>query len=289
MKSGSKWKRKNGKRRVPSNSFSSLLLLVTVAVILFLSPIFAEAAPVEAPPGGTAPAEEAPRIPIPMLQLGLTPADSPEDIAVSLQILALLTVLSLAPAILLMVTSFTRIVVVLGFVQRSIGLQQTPPQQTIVGLALFLTLFTMYPTWNQVYERGLSPYLAGGIDSSQAWTETITPIREFMLRYTRQDELSLMISMSNSERPETKEEVPTRILIPAFMLSELKTAFQMGVVIYIPFIVVDMVVSSVLLAMGMMMLPPMMISLPFKILLFVAADGWNLVVLSILKSFTNVQ
>lgn len=235
-----------------------------------------------------APADTAPTIPIPSLQLGLRPAEAPQDVAVSLQIIALLTVLSLAPAILLMMTSFTRIIVVLGFVQRSIGLQQTPPQQALVGLALFLTLFTMYPTWDKIYERGLAPYLAGNINSSQAWTETITPVREFMFRYTRQEELSLMTSMAKLERPENKEEIPTRVLLPAFMLSELKTAFQMGVVIYIPFIVVDMIVSSVLLAMGMMMLPPMMVSLPFKILLFVMADGWNLVVVSLLKSFTNV-
>jgi flagellar biosynthetic protein FliP len=231
---------------------------------------------------------EAPRIPIPLLQLGALPADSPRDVAVSLQILALLTVLSLAPAILLMLTSFTRIVVVLGFIQRAVGLQQSPPQQTVVSLALFLTLFTMYPTWNQVYERGLSPYLAGGIGSEQAWTETLTPLREFMFRYTRQEELSLMVSMSGLERPESQEAIPTRVLIPAFMLSELKTAFQMGVVIYIPFIIVDMIVASVLLAMGMMMLPPMMVSLPFKVMLFVMADGWNLVVTSLLKSFANV-
>lgn len=237
---------------------------------------------------GAAPANEAPSIPLPTLQLGITPAESPQDVALSLQILALLSILTLAPAILLMLTSFTRIVVVLGFVQRSIGLQQTPPQQTIVSLALFLTLFTMYPTWNRIYDNGLAPYMAGNINSSQAWEQTITPVREFMFRYTRQEELSLMVSMAGLPRPEIREEIPTRVLIPAFMLSELKTAFQMGVVIYIPFIVVDMVVSSVLLAMGMMMLPPMMISLPFKILLFVMADGWNLVVVSLLKSFTNV-
>jgi flagellar biosynthetic protein FliP len=292
MKIGSEWKRKNGKQQVLNNSFFVLSCLSTVAlflfsVFLFSSPALGAPAPEVVTPGALA--GEASTIPIPMLQLSLTPADSPEDVAVSLQIIALLTVLSLAPAILLMLTSFTRIVVVLGFVQRSIGLQQTPPQQTVVSLALFLTLFTMYPTWNRIYEQGVAPYLAGSINSTQAWTETITPIREFMFRYTRQDELSLMISMSNAERPEVKEDIPTRVLIPAFMLSELKTAFQMGVVIYIPFIVVDMVVSSVLLAMGMMMLPPMMISLPFNILLFVMADGWNLVILSILKSFTNVS
>lgn len=258
-----------------------LLCLAVLPLIFFVfSPHgVAYAAPV---------AESALRIPIPLLQLGIVPADSPEDVAISLQILALMTVLSLAPAILLMLTSFTRIVVVLGFVQRAIGLQQSPPPQTIVSLALFLTLFTMYPTWNRIYERGIAPYIAREIEASQAWDETINPLREFMFRYTRQEELSLMVSMSDTERPNEPADVPTRILIPAFMLSELKTSFQMGVVIYIPFIVVDMIISSVLLAMGMMMLPPMMISLPFKILLFVMADGWNLVVVSILKSFTNV-
>ena len=222
------------------------------------------------------------------LQLGIASADSPADVALSLQILGLLTVLSLAPAILLMITSFTRIVIVLGFVQRAIGLQQSPPQQVVTGLALFLTLFTMYPTWNQVYENGLAPYLARDIPAEQAWQRSVVPVREFLFRYTRQEELSLMTSMAKLEQPVSRDRVPTRVLVPAFMLSELKTAFQMGVVIYIPFIVVDMVVSSVLLAMGMMMLPPMMVSLPFKLVLFVMADGWNLVVMSLLKSFTNV-
>ncbi|GHV44739.1 flagellar biosynthetic protein FliP [Synergistales bacterium] len=255
--------------------------VLSLIFFVFLSCDIAAAAPAATPDGAL-------RIPIPLLQLGIVPADSPEDVSISLQILALMTVLSLAPAILLMLTSFTRIVVVLGFVQRAIGLQQSPPPQTIVSLALFLTLFTMYPTWNSIYERGVAPYIAREIEASRAWEETINPLREFMFRYTRQEELSLMISMANIERPNEPADVPTRVLIPAFMLSELKTSFQMGVVIYIPFIVVDMIISSVLLAMGMMMLPPMMISLPFKILLFVMADGWNLVVVSILKSFTNV-
>lgn len=228
-------------------------------------------------------------LPLPMaLQFGVRTASSPEDISVSLQILVLLTVLTLAPAIMLMVTSFTRIIIVLGFVQRAIGLQQSPPQQVLSGLALFLTLFTMYPTWNRVYQEGLAPYMSGEIGAAPAWERSVAPMRDFMFRYTRQEELSLIVSMSDAEVPQNKEDVPTRILVPAFMLSELKTAFQMGVVIYVPFLVVDMVVSSVLLAMGMMMLPPMTISLPFKILLFVMADGWNLVIVSLLKSFTNV-
>jgi len=259
-----------------------VLLLVFFVPLLSGMFLFTSMAAAEEPVG------EAPMIPIPLLQMSITPADSPQDVALGLQIIALMTVLSLAPAILLMMTSFTRLLIVLGFVQRAIGLQQTPPQQVIVGLALFLTLFTMYPTWTQIYERGLAPFMAGNINAEQAWTETITPVRDFMFRYTRQYELSLMISMANIEEPQGRDDVPTRVLIPAFVLSELKTAFQMGVVIYIPFIIVDMVVASVLLSMGMMMLPPMMISLPFKLLLFVMADGWNLVVMSLLKSFANV-
>ena len=282
MKNGLSGKIKSGKEKKPSSKFSLAFLFLSFAllgVVFLLLSSPASAAVVDG---------EAPMIPIPLLQLSLGPADGPQDIAVGLQIIALMTVLSLAPAILLMLTSFTRILVVLGFVQRAAGLQQTPPQQVVVGLALFLTLFTMYPTWNQIYERGLAPYMAGNVGAEEAWTETITPVRDFMFRYTRQHELSLMITMDNIEPPEEREAVPTRVLIPAFMLSELKTAFQMGVVLYIPFLVVDMVVASVLLAMGMMMLPPMMVSLPFKILLFVMADGWNLVVMSLLKSFVNV-
>ena len=255
-----------------------LVLLLGVLVVLFLPFLFLTSAS----------AAEVGSFSLPSLRLGIASADSPADVALSLQILGLLTVLSLAPAILLMVTSFTRIVIVLGFVQRAIGLQQSPPQQVVTGLALFLTLFTMYPTWNQVYENGLAPYLARDISAEQAWQRSVVPVREFLFRYTRQEELSLMTSMAKLEQPVSRDRVPTRVLVPAFMLSELKTAFQMGVVIYIPFIVVDMVVSSVLLAMGMMMLPPMMVSLPFKLVLFVMADGWNLVVMSLLKSFTNV-
>ena len=262
--------------------------IIFLCLLIFFIPIFdgiSYGAAILNPPRAP---ELSGTIPLPALTLGVGQADSPRDVALTLQILALMTVLSLVPAILLMVTSFTRIIIVLGFVQRAIGLQQSPPQQVIAGLALFLTMFTMYPTWERVYNNALEPYLSGNINSQQAWENSINPVREFMFRYTRQEELSLIISMSESPRPANQSEVPTHVLIPAFMLSELKTAFQMGVVIYIPFLVVDMVVSSVLLAMGMMMLPPMMISLPFKILLFIMADGWNLVVVSVLKSFTNV-
>ncbi len=274
---------KNKLNKIRRDKYLRALFLFIIFFIIFLAPYL-----IIQPCNAAVRPDNLSGIPLPSLQVGVTPADSPRDVALSLQILALMTVLSLVPAILLMVTSFTRIVIVLGFVQRAIGLQQSPPQQVIAGLALFLTMFTMYPTWNRVYENALAPYMAGEIPGNTAWENAVTPVREFMMRYTRQEELSLIISMSDTERPATPADVPTRVLVPAFMLSELKTAFQMGVVIYIPFIVVDMVVSSVLLAMGMMMLPPMMISLPFKILLFVMADGWNLVVMSILKSFTNV-
>ena len=263
-----------------------IAIVIIISLGVFFLPVLADAA--------QAPELPQPRIPeympfpLPSVQFGVSAADNPRDVALTIQVLALMTILSLVPAILLMLTSFTRIIIVLGFVQRAIGLQQSPPQQVVAGLSLFLTLFTMYPTWNTVYKNGLEPYVAGNITAQQAWTNSIVPVREFMFRYTRQEELSLIVSMSEMDRPNSKNDVPTRVLVPAFMLSELKTAFQMGVVIYIPFMVVDMVVSSVLLAMGMMMLPPMMISLPFKILLFVMADGWNLVVMSILKSFTNV-
>ncbi len=208
-----------------------------------------------------------------------------QDVVLSLQILALLTVLSLAPAIVLMLTSFTRILVVLGFVRNALGLQQMPPNQVIVTLALFLTLFTMSPVWQRIFDTSLSPYMDGRMSAREAMQGVVTPLRDFMLRQTREQELSLMVSMAELPRPNNADDVPLRVLIPAFILSELKTAFQMGVVVFVPFVVVDMIVASVLMAMGMIMLPPMLISLPFKVLLFVLADGWNLVIASLVTSF----
>ena len=212
-------------------------------------------------------------------------SNAPQDIVLTLQIVALITVLSMAPAILLMLTSFTRILVVLGFIRSAIGLQQTPPNQVITSLALFLTFFTMAPVWTEVYNKALTPYLRGDLPVAVAWERTVQPLRQFMFKQTREKELSLMVRLSKEERPKNQNEVKTMVLIPAYVLSELKTAFQMGIVIYIPFIVVDMIVASILMSMGMMMLPPSMISLPFKILLFVMADGWNLVVASLVTSF----
>jgi flagellar biosynthetic protein FliP len=226
-----------------------------------------------------------PDLPLPALNLAIGAADGPQDVVLTLQIVALITVISMAPAILLMVTSFTRILVVLGFVRSAMGLQQSPPNQVISSLALFLTVFTMTPVWTDIYENSLIPYVSEELPASEAFGRAVAPIRRFMLAQTREKELSLMVRLSGDEQPANQDDVRTAVLIPAYVLSELKTAFQMGVVIYIPFIVIDMIVACILMSMGMMMLPPSMISLPFKILLFVMADGWNLVIASLVSSF----
>ncbi|QTX31653.1 flagellar type III secretion system pore protein FliP [Aminithiophilus ramosus] len=259
--------------RLPGDGLPALAAVLVALLCLCLA-----ASPVLAQP-------EAPTAPFPALSLGVRGAESPQDVALTLQIVALMTVLSVAPALVLMLTSFTRILIVLGFVRNALGLQQTPPNQVLVTLALFLALFTMGPVWTRVYDGGLGPYMRGETTSLEAWAGTVKPVRDFMLSQTREGELSLMITMADLPQPRNADEVPLQVLVPAFMLSELKTAFQMGVVIFVPFIVVDMIVASVLMSMGMIMLPPMMISLPFKVLLFVMADGWNLVVVSLLNSF----
>ena len=203
----------------------------------------------------------------------------------SLQILMLLTVLSLAPAILMMMTSFTRIIIVLSFVRNALGTQQLPPNQVLVGLSLFLTFFIMTPTWNQINTNAVQPYMKNQITQTEALVKAEEPIRMFMFKQTREKDLELFVGLAKMERPKTYRNVPTYVLIPAFVISELKTAFQMGFAIFIPFIVIDMIVSSTLMSIGMMMLPPMMIALPFKLLLFVLVDGWHLVVESLVTSF----
>ena len=203
----------------------------------------------------------------------------------SLQVLLLLTVLSLAPAILMMMTSFTRIIIVLSFVRNALGTQQLPPNQVMVGLALFLTSFVMMPTFTEINTKAVQPYMNNQITQTQALAKAEEPLRTFMFRQTREKDLELFVGLSKMERPKTYHDVPTYVLIPAFVISELKTAFQMGFAIFIPFIVIDMIVSSTLMSIGMMMLPPMMISLPFKLLLFVLVDGWHLVVESLVTSF----
>ena len=224
---------------------------------------------------------------IPSLNLGVKQAGSPEEVVGSLQILFILTILALAPSIMIMVTAFTRIVVVLGFLRQALGTQQMPPMQVLTALAIFLTFFVMSPTLDKMNELALTPYKNGNITFAQALTNAEGPLREFMFKQTRQADLQLFMSLITKDKPKNKEEVPTRALIPAFMISELKTAFQIGFILFIPFLIIDMVVSSILLSMGMMMLPPVMISLPFKIMLFVLVDGWNLLVGSLIRGFVG--
>lgn len=224
-------------------------------------------------------------IPVPKIQIGVGNAQGPAEVAQSIQLLLILTVLSLAPAILIMTTSFVRIMVVLSFTRTAIGTNQLPPNQVMIGLALFLTFFTMAPAWTKVNNTAFQPFLKGQITQEEAFEKASLPIREFMFKQTRTKDLQLFIQASNMKRPKNKSDIPTQVLIPAFIISELKTAFQIGFMIFIPFLVIDMIVASTLMSMGMMMLPPTMISLPFKILLFVMVDGWHLVVRSLIFSF----
>ena len=220
-----------------------------------------------------------------LLSVGIDGDASGSGASVVLQIFALLTVLSIAPAILIMLTSFTRIAIVFGLLRQAMGTHQMPPNQVIIGLALFLTFYIMSPVWTTVNETSLQPFLNNEIGHEEALERAVGPVRSFMITQTREKDLALMVQLSGMERPENMDGVPTAVLIPAFMISELKTAFQIGMLLYVPFLIMDLVVASVLLSMGMMMLPPVMISLPFKLMLFVLADGWHLIVGSLIKSF----
>lgn len=210
---------------------------------------------------------------------------SPENVSTSVKLLLILTVLSLAPSILILMTCFTRIVVVLSFVRTALATQQMPPNQVIVGLSLFLTFFIMAPTFQQVNKTALTPLFHEKITLEQAYDRASEPFKDFMSAHTRQKDLELFLDYAKVDKPKTIQDIPLTTLVPAFAISELKTAFQIGFMIFIPFLIIDMVVASVLMSMGMMMLPPVMISLPFKILLFVMVDGWYLVVKSLLESF----
>ncbi|WP_226578795.1 flagellar type III secretion system pore protein FliP [Halobacillus litoralis] len=212
-------------------------------------------------------------------------SSDPESVATSVKLLLLLSVLSLAPGILILMTSFTRILIVLSFVRTSLATQQMPPNQVLVGIALFLTFFIMAPTFQEVNEEALTPLFNEEITLDEAYEEASVPMKEFMGKHTRQKDLALFMNYSDMEAPETIQDVPLTTLVPAFAISELKTAFQMGFMVFVPFLVIDMAVASVLMSMGMMMLPPVMISLPFKILLFVLVDGWYLITKSLLEGF----
>ena len=228
---------------------------------------------------------QAPAVTTPYFTLGVTPGEDPSRATVVLQIFLLMTVLSLAPAILIMVTSFTRIVIVLSLLRRALGTMQLPSNQIVIGLALFLTVFIMAPVWQKINQSALQPYLDKKISNQQALDNATAPLREFMFKQTREKDLALFVDIAKLKRPQNPDEIPTSVLIPAFIISEVKTAFEIGLLLYVPFLIVDMVVAAVLLSMGMMMLPPIMVSLPFKLLLFVLADGWYLLVGSLVKSF----
>lgn len=222
---------------------------------------------------------------IPNVSVNVGSSNNPQDVAVTLQVMAVLTIVSLAPSILVMTTSFVRIVVVIGFLRNALSTQNVPPNQVVLALSLFLTFYIMSPYWSQANENGLQPYLAGTISQEEALGNVVEPMREFMFKQTREADLALFVNLADAPRPESQEDVSTFTLIPAFIISELKTGFQIGFMIYIPFIVIDMIVASTLMSMGMMMLPPVMISLPFKILLFVMVDGWHLLIRSLITSF----
>jgi len=247
----------------------ALLTVLVSGLIILLLPVFAGAQEVA----------------IPTLQIGIGATNEPGQVSIAVQVLLLLTVLALAPSILILMTSFTRLVIVFHFLRQAVGTQTMPPNQVLVGLSLFLTFFIMYPVFNRINTDAFQPYVAHTIGQEEAFNRALAPLREFMFKQTHEDDLAMFISMAKVERPKTFAEIPTHVLIPSFIISELKTAFQIGFLIYIPFLMLDMVVASVLLSMGMMMLPPVMISLPFKLILFVMADGWRLMVGSLMQSF----
>ena len=224
-------------------------------------------------------------IPLPKLSIEVGKATKPEDVSVTLQILLLMTILSLAPAILILTTAFTRIIVVFFFVKQALGTPQMPPAQVMVGLAMFLTFFIMAPVWNKVNTNAVQPYLDKKLSLTEAYDRGVDPLREFMFKQTREEDLALFVKMANLQKPNSRNDVPTYVLVPAFAISELRTGFQIGFIIFIPFLIIDVVVSSILMSMGMMMLPPAMISMPFKILLFILVDGWHLVVSSLMTSY----
>ncbi len=228
-----------------------------------------------------------PNMTAPGVTLTVDPDGDPEQVSSGIQLLVLLTVLTLAPAILVLATSFTRIVIVISMLRNAIGTPTIPPNQVVIGLSLLLTFFIMAPVYNEIDQQAIQPYLANEINQETAFERAVEPVRQFMFKQTREKDIQLFMELNNSPQPETIEDIPTVALFPAFVISELRTAFTMGFVIYIPFLIIDMVVSSILLSMGMMMLPPSLVSLPFKLLLFVMVDGWFLIVRSLTLSFAS--
>lgn len=226
-------------------------------------------------------------MPLPKIGIDIGASDSGQDVSVTLQILLLMTVLSLAPSIMIMTTSYLRLIIVFHFLKSALGTQQMPPSQLLAGMALFITFFVMAPTFTKINDEAIQPLMKSEITTAQAYDKGIEPLRLFMFKNTREADLELFIGLANMSRPGNKEDIPTYILIPAFVISELRAGFIIGFFLFIPFIMVDMIISSILLSMGMMMLPPMLISLPFKILLFILVDGWNLIIGSVVRSFSQ--
>jgi flagellar biosynthetic protein FliP len=224
--------------------------------------------------------------PAPLISIGLDQEAGQGKVAVVMQLFLLMTVLSLAPSILIMLTSFTRIAIVFSLLRQAMGTNQLPPNQVVIGLSLFLTFYVMAPVWQQVNQEALQPLIAKEINQEQALAKAVVPIRDFMISQTREKDLALLVNVAKMKRLANIGDVPTTVLIPSFIISELKTAFQIGFMLYVPFLIIDMVVASVLLSMGMMMLPPITVSLPFKLMIFVLADGWHLIVGSLVKSFS---
>jgi flagellar biosynthesis protein FliP len=222
----------------------------------------------------------------PGVTLTVEPAGQPKAVSTGVQLLVLLTVLSIAPSILVLATSFTRIVIVLSMLRTAIGTPNSPPTQVLVGLSLLLTFFVMAPVFNDINTNALQPYVNNQIDQATAFERAMDPIRNFMFKQTRDKDLELFLNFNHQERPQTLADIPTIVLLPAFVISELRMAFLMGFMIYVPFLIIDLVVSSVLLSMGMMMLPPSLVSLPFKLLLFIMVDGWYLIARSLMLSYS---
>ncbi len=262
-----------GKLRAGSHGISWQGLVIAVCMLLALAWVLTPSAHAAAPIG------------LPTLDIKVGSATNPQDLSKGLQILILLTVLTLSPAILVMSTAFTRIVIVLSLVRQAIGTAQLPPNQVIIGLSLILTFFVMSPTITDINSNALQPYLQSKLPQDQALTKALVPLRTFMFKQTSSSDLELFMGMSHLKKPKNRGDVPTYVLLPAFSISELKTAFQLGFIIFLPFLIIDMVVSSILVAMGMMFLPPATISLPFKLILFVLVDGWHLICQSLVSGF----
>lgn len=266
---------KSASKKVPIPAlFRYPKILSVVAFLLIFAPLFL--APALCSAAG---------LDLPAIKIGIDDANGPQQVSGVLQIVFLMTVLSLAPAILILMTSFTRFAIVLSFLRHALGTQSSPPNQVIIGLALFLTFFIMQPVWQKINNEAIVPYQQQKISGDQLMERGAAPLKEFMLKHTHKSDLALFVSIAGKEKPQNAESLAISTVIPAFVISELKTAFQIGFMLYIPFIILDMVISSILLSMGMMMLPPVMISLPFKLMLFILVDGWNLLIGSLVKSF----